>query len=1013
MTLLRRIALSCLLPLCLLAAAGRAADTPPEGAAPAPLTDEGVTAAKAALERLQAQKAAQLARLRDRDIDDDLLGVAELEIESARVKLQSLRLELQNLRARVRELAGEIATIEAKQRDIQARAAALDPKVRNEILQSFQRTLDELRPRHEALRTQLARLQTMVNLQQSRLQVLQQWRDTLRERRARYEQERTREDWAARREALLAQRARLQKQAQRLEARLATPGLSEARRYALQVDKLLAEQQAGQIDLTLRLHDLRQQLSRLHEASSARDLDLAGIEALQQQTGKLRQQVQALSRLLASHRQLVDMMRDVSRGRRARGDVKRLTALQTKLARRQETLRQMDETAQEIARRLAASREALQRRALSSRHPFPRSLAQWRQVAEDLLRGVPQQFVAQALQLASHLRALDPWRWLLILLLGTLWLLGLHGAARLLRRHLRPLDRAATAFTPWVAQLTGHLLYRLRWLLALGGVLELVLVAARVPLREVGLLVGPLAVVAVFTPLLLLNRLLFTQRAHGLAWYDRPLFEGLRASLLLGALLVGLDVVVHQSPVDALTVDTIDRLLMLALLVLSVVLLWRRATLMAYLAPVLAGSPRLLLFARLFGWLLPLSGLVTAAVGFLGYTLLAWRIAAWEGRFLAVFAGWLVLRANLIDFFHWLERRSLRRQPNGWLLAQALLHPLQLVARIVLLLAALWVLLWWWGLLDNPHFTAWLRRVVHWPLLRVSGTTLTPLTLLVAALVLGVFLWATRWSREFAYRWLFRHVRDHGARNSLAVFTQYTVAVLGIFTLLKAMGIDLTALAVLAGAIGVGIGFGLQTIANNFISGILLLIERPLRTGDIVNIGDAEGQVTRIGIRSLTVRTWDNMEVIIPNTEAITSPFVNWTHLDNIVRLVVMVGISYDDDPHQARELVQKVLEDHPAVVERPPPEVFLSGFGDSSVDLRVQFFVDVSRHDRLRVQSEVLFTIWDRFAEAGIEIPFPQRDLHIRDLPRTALSGTAGAGDEGARGAPPSGPEGEDPPLR
>ncbi len=986
--------------------AGWATDESTETAAAAPVTDETLAETRAALARLQAQKQAQLARLGDGEIDEDLLGVAELEIESARVKLQSLRLELDSLGARVRELAAQIATVEEKQREIQARATTLDDKTRSEILQSFQTTLQSLRPQYERLSARLTRRETLLNLQRSRLQVLERWRDELKARRARYLAEQSRESWAAQRQRLLDERAEWQAKARRLEEKLASPGLGEARRYRLQVDKLLAEQEAGLIDLTLRLHDVREQLSTLHEASSRPDLDLTRIDSLQQQTDKLRRQIGALTSLLASHRQLVEMMLAVSRGRNAGRDVQRLEALQARLAEKQDTLRQMDEAVTDIARRLAASREALRRRALSSRHPFPHTLAQWRQVADDLLRVAPQHLASQTLLLAARLRALTPWQWSGFALLTAAWLGALAWLRRLLRRHLRQPDRAIMSFSLWVLQLAGQWLLRLLWLPALGGVLYGLLRLGQVPLREVSLLVGLFAVAAVFAPALVLNRLLFAQRLHGMAWYDRPLFEGLRLSLLLGALLVGLDVMVHQSPVDALTVDTIDRLLMLALLLLSVVLLWRRATLLAYLTPVLEGSPRLLLFARLFGWLLPASGLVTAAVGFLGYTLLAWQIAAYEGKFLLVFALWLVLRANLIDFFHWLERRSLRHLPNGWILSQAVLHPLQLVARIALLLGALWTLLWLWGLPANPRFQAWLRGMVHYPLFSVGGTTITPLALLVAAIVVGVFMWATRWSREFAYRWLFRHVRDHGARNSLAVFTQYTVAVIGIFTLLKAVGIDLTALAVLAGAIGVGIGFGLQTIANNFISGILLLIERPMRTGDIVNIGNAEGRVTRIGIRSLTVRTWDNMEVIIPNTEAITAPFVNWTHLDNIVRVVVMVGISYDDDPHRARELVLSILRANPAVVERPEPEVFLYNFGDSSVDLRVQFFVDVSRHSRLQVQSEVLFAIWDAFAEAGIEIPFPQRDLHIRDLPAGITPPARAGHGDGATRAPP---EGED----
>jgi potassium efflux system protein len=263
----------------------------------------------------------------------------------------------------------------------------------------------------------------------------------------------------------------------------------------------------------------------------------------------------------------------------------------------------------------------------------------------------------------------------------------------------------------------------------------------------------------------------------------------------------------------------------------------------------------------------------------------------------------------------------------------------------------------------------------------MAGTTAIKVkTFGLAALVLFVVIWGAGWSKQVSYRWVYTGVSDQGIRNSLSTFTQYFVVVLGLVLTMKIIGLDLTALTVFAGAMGVGIGFGMQQIVVNFISGILLLVERPLATTDLVNVDKYEGEVTRIGIRSLTVKTFDNQEVIIPNSAVITKPFTNWTRGDDVMRTSLMVGLSYDDDPHQAVEIIAELLKDHLAVLETPAPKVLLWEYGDSALMIRVQF------HSRIRgdvgkadLRSQLLFAIWDAFKIAGISIPYPQQDIHVR----------------------------------
>jgi potassium efflux system protein len=171
-------------------------------------------------------------------------------------------------------------------------------------------------------------------------------------------------------------------------------------------------------------------------------------------------------------------------------------------------------------------------------------------------------------------------------------------------------------------------------------------------------------------------------------------------------------------------------------------------------------------------------------------------------------------------------------------------------------------------------------------------------------------------------------------------------------------------------------------MAKNFISGLLLLIERPLRSGDTVQIGTQVGEVTHIGIRSLTVQTWDNMEVIIPNSDVISNAFTNWTHSDNVVRTVLMIGARYDADPHLVKRVISRVLENHTDVLSDPEWLVLFWEFGESAVTFRVQYFTDFFKSNILEVRNEVLFGVWDGFKEAGIGIPYPQRDLHIKEWP-------------------------------
>ena len=189
----------------------------------------------------------------------------------------------------------------------------------------------------------------------------------------------------------------------------------------------------------------------------------------------------------------------------------------------------------------------------------------------------------------------------------------------------------------------------------------------------------------------------------------------------------------------------------------------------------------------------------------------------------------------------------------------------------------------------------------------------------------------------------------------------------------------------LTGALGVGVGFGLQNIINNFVSGLILQFERPIRVGDVVEIqAGLTGTVTRIGIRSSTVATFQGAEVIIPNATFISSNVTNWTLSEARRRLELPVGVAYGSDPKLVKELLERPAIQHPDVLTSPEPAVIFKGFGDSALDFELQFWV-MQESNTVKVKSEVALEVMRLLNEAAIEIPFPQRDLHLRGVDASA----------------------------
>ena len=220
----------------------------------------------------------------------------------------------------------------------------------------------------------------------------------------------------------------------------------------------------------------------------------------------------------------------------------------------------------------------------------------------------------------------------------------------------------------------------------------------------------------------------------------------------------------------------------------------------------------------------------------------------------------------------------------------------------------------------------------------------------------------------------------------VSAVTRYLLLTAGTVLAMAAMGIDLTKVTLLAGALGVGIGFGLQSVVNNFVSGLILLLERPVNVGDVVQMGQLRGVIRRIGVRSSTVQTGRGAEVIVPNADLISKEVTNWTRSDRRRHLEIDVGVAYGTDPEQVVRLLEEVGRGGAEVLANPPPSASFTGFGDSSLTFRLEAWVDDYARGGAN-ESALRMAIVRKFREANIEIPFPQRDLHIRRAPAAPVS--------------------------
>jgi small-conductance mechanosensitive channel len=265
----------------------------------------------------------------------------------------------------------------------------------------------------------------------------------------------------------------------------------------------------------------------------------------------------------------------------------------------------------------------------------------------------------------------------------------------------------------------------------------------------------------------------------------------------------------------------------------------------------------------------------------------------------------------------------------------------------------------------------------------LGGLRISPLLVIKTAVLLMLALWAASAAGDF----LDKRVRSTAELTpSIQVLigkvTRLLLITFAILITLSTVGIDLSALAFFSGAIGVGIGFGLQKIVSTLVSGIILLADKSIKPGDIITVGDQFGWVTNMGARYTSVDTRDGREILVPNEDFVTQHVVNWSYSNNRMMLISRFGVSYDSDPHHVCQAAVAAAASVPRVLADPPPVCYFEAFGESSLDFSVRYWIADPNEGIINVRAPVMMALWDAFKREGIDIPFPVRDLRITQAP-------------------------------
>ncbi len=565
------------------------------------------------------------------------------------------------------------------------------------------------------------------------------------------------------------------------------------------------------------------------------------------------------------------------------------------------------------------------------------------------------------------------WQWVVGIIAALIWAVVWKQARRNLTSAIAVLSQRSERFFTnqvllvFLRIMRSHLTFLMLFAALLG-----LLVLLQMSMLTFSLVISLALVFIVFSLVIGIAKNLLVEGLADGNEYDVKFYFRLKWALIVGGVLTAMTVLVHQLPVAYDVQDLFRRLFMLFLLGIAVVLLRAWFVLPELLGKTLEASrPYVKQMVRWLGLIIPLSLLINALIGLVGYVELAWSIAAYQGIFLIVLTGFLFAGGLLSELIRVASEYLVRASKNGWLWTQAILKPIHLILKLVLIWTALAVLFAWYGWGPHSWAVTHLDAFLTLHLFTLAGSVITPVSFIELWLTIVVLVWVARWTREFTYRWMFAGVKDVSLRNSLGMFSQYTMVAIVILFGLQLVGINLTALTVIASTFALGIALGLRDLANNFVSGILLLMERPLRVGDYVTVGAYEGEVIHIGMRAVMIMTDDHQELLVPNANVFSQSFINWTYRDSVVRSIIPLKITRTDDPHRVQKIIIEVIKTIPEILTKPAVVVYLKRLDEVLLEFQVEYYVDMKKiYSRNSIKSKVLLAMWDRFKAEGINAP-------------------------------------------
>lgn len=281
------------------------------------------------------------------------------------------------------------------------------------------------------------------------------------------------------------------------------------------------------------------------------------------------------------------------------------------------------------------------------------------------------------------------------------------------------------------------------------------------------------------------------------------------------------------------------------------------------------------------------------------------------------------------------------------------------------------------------EFTQRVSEWVNYPLFAFGKVEFSSLFIIKLVIAIIVLAWLSKRLKSFlVHKILIRYNEDIGVRQAMGTIARYIFFVLGFLVVVQASGIDLSGLAIVGGALGVGIGFGLQNITNNFVSGVVILLERPVKIGDRIEVGGTTGDVVKISARATTVVTNDGIAVIIPNSELISTRVTNWSFTGKMVRFKVPVPVPYGTDQDLVVKLLLDVAAEDNNVLENPSPTVRLKEFADSALVFELVIWTSKLMHRQGVMKSRINLAVNKKLKENNITVPFPQLDLHLKEMP-------------------------------